>query len=99
MNYWTDVLPMILLIACGLSAVARGGGLVATAMLGSVLAAEGNQLVNAFHPAMTVCATACAVALAERLRANHPRSAAAWPKSPSQVSLLTVYLRYYTLVQ
>ncbi len=88
-NYWIDVLPMISLIALGMSAavaplttavltavdarhigsasglnsaVARGGGLVATAMLGSVLAAEGNQLITAFHAAMTVCAIACTVA-------------------------------------
>lgn len=88
-NYWIDVLPMLLLIAFGLSAavapltaavltsvdarhigsasgfnsaVARSGGLVATAMLGSVLAAQGSQLLTAFHAAMTVCAAACAAA-------------------------------------
>lgn len=88
-GYWTTVLPMILVIALGMSAavaplttavltavdaehtgsasglnsaVARTGGLVATASLGSVLAAEGNQLLVAFHLAMVVCAAACAAA-------------------------------------
>jgi EmrB/QacA subfamily drug resistance transporter len=88
-SYWTDVLPMILVIALGMSAavaplttavltsvdaahtgsasglnsaVARTGSLVATALLGSVLAAEGNQLLAAFHAAMVVAATACAAA-------------------------------------
>jgi nitrate/nitrite transporter NarK len=41
------------------SAIARTGGLVATALLGSVLAAQGNQLVNAFHLAMIASAVAC----------------------------------------
>jgi EmrB/QacA subfamily drug resistance transporter len=88
-NYWVDVLPMILLIALGMSAavaplttavltavdarhtgsasglnsaVARTGGLVATALLGSVLAAAGNELVSAFHAAMMIGAAACAAA-------------------------------------
>jgi EmrB/QacA subfamily drug resistance transporter len=88
-NYWADVLPMITVIAVGMSAavaplttavltsvdarhigsasglnsaVARTGGLVATALLGSVLAATGNQLLSAFHAAMLVGAAACAAA-------------------------------------
>jgi hypothetical protein len=44
------------------SAVARAGGLIATALLGSVLAAEGRQLLAAFHAAMIVGAAACAAA-------------------------------------
>jgi EmrB/QacA subfamily drug resistance transporter len=44
------------------SADARTGGLVATALLGSVLAAEGSALVSAFHTAMLVGAAACVAA-------------------------------------
>ncbi|MBV9078759.1 MAG: DHA2 family efflux MFS transporter permease subunit [Methylobacteriaceae bacterium] len=44
------------------SAVARTGGLVATALLGSVLAAHGADLVSAFHAAAVVGAGACAAA-------------------------------------
>jgi MFS family permease len=44
------------------SAVARTGGLIATALLGSVLAAEGPQLLAQFHAAMTAGAVACAAA-------------------------------------
>jgi EmrB/QacA subfamily drug resistance transporter len=44
------------------SAVARTGGLVATALLGSVLAAEGEHLLMAFHTAMMVGAAACIAA-------------------------------------
>jgi EmrB/QacA subfamily drug resistance transporter len=88
-NYWVDVLPMILVIAIGMSAavaplttavltavdarhtgsasglnsaVARTGGLVATALLGSVLAATGTQLLTAFHAAMMIGAVTCAAA-------------------------------------
>jgi EmrB/QacA subfamily drug resistance transporter len=46
------------------STVARTGGLVATALLGSVLAAQGNQLVSAFHLAMIASAVICAAAAA-----------------------------------
>jgi predicted MFS family arabinose efflux permease len=42
------------------SAVARTGGLIATALLGSVLAAKGEQLFSAFHGAMLAGAGACA---------------------------------------
>ncbi len=41
------------------SAVARTGGLIATALLGSVLAARGLSLLAAFHMAMLACALAC----------------------------------------
>jgi MFS family permease len=88
-NYWTGVLPMIFVIALGMSAavaplttavltsvdaahtgsasgfnsaVARTGGLVATALLGSVLAAEGHRLVVAFHMAMGISAATCVAA-------------------------------------
>jgi EmrB/QacA subfamily drug resistance transporter len=86
-SYWTQVLPMILVIAVGMSAavaplttavltsvdqehtgsasglnsaVARTGGLVATALLGSVLAAAGARLIVAYHVAMVVGALMCA---------------------------------------
>ena len=92
-NYWTGVLPAILVIALGLSgavapltnavlssvdarhtasasgfnsAVARTGGLVATALLGTVLAAHGPALLAAFHAAMIAGAAACAVAAGDR---------------------------------
>ena len=90
-NYWTEVLPAILVIAIGMSgavaplttailtsvdarhtgsasgfnsAVARAGGLVGTALLGTVLAAQGDQLLTGFHVAMLVGAAACAAASA-----------------------------------
>jgi predicted MFS family arabinose efflux permease len=44
------------------SAVARLGGLVATALLGAVLSARGEALVGAFHFAALVCAVASLVA-------------------------------------
>lgn len=40
------------------SAVARAGGLIATALLGSVISRTGQQLFSAFHAAMTVAAIA-----------------------------------------
>jgi EmrB/QacA subfamily drug resistance transporter len=88
-NYWTAVLPMIVVIGLGMSAavaplttavltsvdsrhtgsasglnsaVARTGGLLATASLGVVLAAEGAHLVTSFHVAMVLGAAACAAA-------------------------------------
>jgi EmrB/QacA subfamily drug resistance transporter len=88
-NYWSAVLPMILVIALGMSAavaplttavltsvdaahtgsasgfnsaVARSGGLLATALLGSVLAAEGHRLLVAFHVAMGISAATCVAA-------------------------------------
>ena len=44
------------------SAVARTGGLIATALLGSVLASEGEQLFAGFHTAMYVSAVVAALA-------------------------------------
>ncbi len=44
------------------STVARTGGLVATALLGAVLAARGDSLLAAFHAAMIVGAVSCAAA-------------------------------------
>ena len=44
------------------SAVARTGGLVATALLGAVLGAHVPALLTAFHGAMIAGAAACAVA-------------------------------------
>jgi EmrB/QacA subfamily drug resistance transporter len=88
-NYWTDVMPAILVIAIGMSgavaplttavlssvdarhtgsasgfnsAVARTGGLIATALLGSVLAAQGEQLIASFCVAMLAGALACTAA-------------------------------------
>jgi EmrB/QacA subfamily drug resistance transporter len=50
-------------LASGLnSAVARTGGLIATALLGSVLASEGERLFGGFHQAMMVSAVVAAVA-------------------------------------
>jgi predicted MFS family arabinose efflux permease len=46
------------------SAVARLGGLVATALLGGVLSARGAALVQSFHVAMLACAVASLAAAA-----------------------------------
>jgi len=46
------------------SAVARTGGLVATALLGGVLAAKGAQLPSAFHTAILIGAATCVAASA-----------------------------------
>jgi hypothetical protein len=43
------------------SAVARTGGLIATALLGAVLAQTGSHLFGGFHVAMTVAAIAAIV--------------------------------------
>jgi predicted MFS family arabinose efflux permease len=88
-NFWTDVLPAMVVIALGMacavaplttavlmsvdaehtgsasglnSAVARTGGLVTTALLGSVLAAAGPALTTAFEIAMAVCFVTCVAA-------------------------------------
>jgi EmrB/QacA subfamily drug resistance transporter len=90
-DYWTEVLPAILVISIGMagavapltnavlgavsnrytgaasgfnSAVARAGGLIATALLGSVLGAKGDSLIAGFHTAVMACAIACAAASA-----------------------------------
>jgi EmrB/QacA subfamily drug resistance transporter len=84
-QYWTTLLPSLVVISLGMacavaplttavlasadpihtgsasgfnSAIARTGGLIATALLGGVLAARGASLVGAFHAA--VVAIACA---------------------------------------
>ena len=44
------------------SAAARAGGLAATAMLGTVLAADGQALLSAFSAAAAVGAAACVLA-------------------------------------
>jgi len=44
------------------STVARAGGLLATALLGSVFAAHGSSLVMEFHRAMIACAVVCLAA-------------------------------------
>jgi EmrB/QacA subfamily drug resistance transporter len=49
------------------SAVARAGGLFATALLGSVFAAQGAALVTAFHAALIACGIACLAASASAL--------------------------------
>ncbi len=104
-DYWTEVLPALLVMAFGLSgavaplttailssvdaahtgsasgfnsAVARSGGLIATALLGSVLAAQGLSLVATFHIAMLACALACVAASASAyFLLQDPRPAAA----------------------
>lgn len=57
------------------SAVARTGGLIATALLGSVLVARGQELLGAFHLAMLACALACVASSASAyvLLGNAPR--------------------------
>jgi hypothetical protein len=49
------------------SAVARTGGMVATALLGGVLGATGPALVSGFHTAAIVCAVASVAASASAL--------------------------------
>jgi EmrB/QacA subfamily drug resistance transporter len=88
-EYWSDVLPAVVVLALGLScavaplttavlgsvdsrhtgsasglnsAVARTGGLIATALLGAVFAAQGDLLVQAFHVALVASAIACVAA-------------------------------------
>jgi EmrB/QacA subfamily drug resistance transporter len=90
-DYWTDVLPAVLVISIGMagavapltnavlgavdsrhtgsasgfnSAIARTGGLIATALLGGVLSAQGPSLMSGFHAAAFACAIACAAASA-----------------------------------
>lgn len=93
-DYWTDVLPAIVIISIGMagavapltnavlgsvderhtgsasgfnSAVARTGGLIATALLGSVLGAKGDALIAGYHIAVIACAVAATVAGASAL--------------------------------
>jgi hypothetical protein len=44
------------------SAVARTGGLIATALLGAVLSSQGEQLFAGFHAAMTASAVVAGLA-------------------------------------
>ncbi|HEY4077187.1 MAG TPA: MFS transporter [Rhizomicrobium sp.] len=44
------------------SAIARAGGLIATALLGSVLGAKGESLMTGFHAASIACVVACVAA-------------------------------------
>jgi hypothetical protein len=46
------------------SALARGGGLIATALLGAVLGAEGAAVMPGFRAAALACAVACLLASA-----------------------------------
>jgi hypothetical protein len=46
------------------SAIARTGGLIATALLGGVLGARGPALLAGFHAAAITCAIACIAASA-----------------------------------
>jgi len=46
------------------SAIARTGGLIATALLGGVLGAKGTSLMTGFHAVALACALACAAASA-----------------------------------
>lgn len=46
------------------SAVARSAGMIATALLGSVLGLSSERLITGFHAALLVCAIACAGAAA-----------------------------------
>ena len=46
------------------SAIARTGGLIATALLGGVLGAQGDYLMTGFHMAALACAIACLAASA-----------------------------------
>jgi EmrB/QacA subfamily drug resistance transporter len=90
-NYWTEVLPAIVVMSIGMSgavapltnavlgavddrhtgsasgfnsAIARTGGLIATALLGGVLGSQGPALVSSFHAAILACAIACLAASA-----------------------------------
>jgi EmrB/QacA subfamily drug resistance transporter len=93
-DYWTEVLPAILVMSIGMagavapltnavlgsvdrrhtgsasglnSAVARTGGMVATALLGGVLGASGPALVDGFHRTAIACAIASLAASASAL--------------------------------
>jgi len=46
------------------SAIARTGGLIATALLGGVLGTQGNSLITGFHATALACALACVAASA-----------------------------------
>jgi EmrB/QacA subfamily drug resistance transporter len=54
------------------SAVARSGGLIATALLGTVLASRGPALLAGFRVSMLLCALACVAASASALLLPRP---------------------------
>jgi MFS family permease len=68
------------------SAIARTGGLIATALLGSVLAATGEALVTAFDRAVLVAAAAAALAGISALLMLRPHEIAANPAAPQEVA-------------
>ncbi|MDB5740327.1 MAG: transporter, partial [Alphaproteobacteria bacterium] len=57
------------------SAIARTGGLIATALLGSVLGAEGTMLISGFHIAAIACAIACLASAATAFALIRPARA------------------------
>jgi EmrB/QacA subfamily drug resistance transporter len=110
-DYWTTVLPPILIVALGLSgvaapltnavlgsvdarhtgeasglnsAVARAGGLIATALIGGVLAASDGALTTGFRVAMLAFAGVCFAAAAAGFLLIRPaaRDAAAGEGKP-----------------
>ena len=56
------------------SAVARAGGLVATSLIGGILAARGSALVDAFHVAVVANVVACVAASAAGLMLKSPKA-------------------------
>jgi nitrate/nitrite transporter NarK len=69
------------------SAVARTGGLIATALLGAVLAAAGASLTAGFRVALLACAVACAAAAAcGFVLIRTPRAGAATPAETAPAS-------------
>ena len=69
------------------SAAARTGGLIATALLGSVLAASGSELLAAFRGAMLAAAAAAAVSGLSAVALLGPRSPAAGRPKPAMDTL------------
>jgi len=82
------------------SAVARTGGLVATALLGAVLAMEGDLLLRAFHTALWIGAAASArrrwlflPSLIVDAQAPSPRPDRAWRAVTSESGLTAARFR------
>jgi EmrB/QacA subfamily drug resistance transporter len=114
-NYWTTVLPAILVMSLGMagvaaplttavlasvdsrhtgsasgfnSAVARTGGLIATALLGAVLAASGASLTAGFRVALLACAIASAAgAVSGFVLIRTPTAGATTPAGTGPASL------------
>ena len=62
------------------SALARLGGLIATAMIGGVISAKGEALFTAFHVAVTACTVAAlAAGIAALLLVRSSETPAPWP--------------------